>query len=241
MQKVCWEVLNHLGKAEGSPRDPPHQTTDPLLLPSLSPLLRSPSPDPLGVAHDPLLEVAVELERIALSDDYFKSRSLYPNVDFYSGIVLRAIGIPVDMFTVLFAVARTTGWVAQWKEMAEEPVPRIVRPRQIYLGAMHQGFVPEEMRNKGHGFQVCGSSEEKNRVLSLSIHGSLLPVRSRASGMRLAGGRGGPQDVQAQEGGGCEPSVNTWYETADSCCEPSMQAAEGAYAKYVNAELMNHH
>ena len=96
----------------------------------------------LGIKDDPLLDLAVELENIALSDDYFVQRKLYPNVDFYSGIILKAMGIPTSMFTVLFAVARTTGWVSQWKEMIEEPGQRISRPRQLYLGATERNFVP---------------------------------------------------------------------------------------------------
>jgi citrate synthase len=80
---------------------------------------------------DPLLDIAMELERIALSEPYFVERHLYPNVDFYSGIVLRALGIPMEMYTVLFAMARTVGWVAQWKEMVSETVNRITRPRQV--------------------------------------------------------------------------------------------------------------
>lgn len=98
---------------------------------------------------DELLEVAMELEHVATSDDYFVKRGLYPNVDFYSGIVLRAMGIPVSMYTVLFAVARTVGWVAQWKEMAEEPIQKISRPRQIYSGYMERKFVPVEERGGG--------------------------------------------------------------------------------------------
>ena len=96
----------------------------------------------LGIKDDPLLDLAVELERIALSDDYFVQRKLYPNVDFYSGIILKAMGIPTSMFTVLFAVARTTGWVSQWKEMIEEPGQRINRPRQLYIGAPQRDYVP---------------------------------------------------------------------------------------------------
>ncbi len=88
----------------------------------------------LGIKDDPLLDLAIEMEQIALKDDYFISRKLYPNVDFYSGIILKAMGIPTSMFTVLFAVARTTGWVSQWKEMMEDPAQRIGRPRQIYTG-----------------------------------------------------------------------------------------------------------
>mmetsp|Transcript_11723 Transcript_11723/g.32026 ORF Transcript_11723/g.32026 Transcript_11723/m.32026 type:complete len:499 (-) Transcript_11723:151-1647(-) len=84
--------------------------------------------------NDPLLAVAQELERVALEDDYFRTRKLYPNVDFYSGIVLRAVGIPTDMFTVMFAMARTVGWVSQWKEMLSEGQMRIGRPRQLYVG-----------------------------------------------------------------------------------------------------------
>jgi citrate synthase len=102
--------------------------------------------DALGVADDPLLEVARELERIALSDDYFISRKLYPNVDFYSGIILRALGFPTSMFTVLFAVARTIGWISQWKEMIAEPNQRIGRPRQLYVGAPRRDYVPLNKR-----------------------------------------------------------------------------------------------
>ncbi len=89
----------------------------------------------MGNADEPLLQIAVELERIALEDEYFVERKLYPNVDFYSGIIYRAMGIPTSLFTVLFAIARTSGWVAQWKEMIEEPSQKIGRPRQLYTGA----------------------------------------------------------------------------------------------------------
>jgi len=88
----------------------------------------------LGIGDDPLLEVAMELERIALTDEYFIERRLYPNIDFYSGIILKALGFPTSMFTVLFAVARTVGWIAQWKEMIEDPSQKIGRPRQLYTG-----------------------------------------------------------------------------------------------------------
>jgi citrate synthase len=98
--------------------------------------------DHLGVKKEPLLEVAMELEKIALEDDYFVERKLYPNVDFYSGITLRAMGFPISMFTVLFAVARTVGWVAQWNEMMEDPLQKIGRPRQLYTGAPQRDFVP---------------------------------------------------------------------------------------------------
>ena len=96
--------------------------------------------DALGVKNDPLFKVALELERIALQDDYFVEKKLYPNIDFYSGITLRAMGFPVDMFTVLFAVARTVGWIAQWNEMIEDPEQRIGRPRQIYVGPARRDF-----------------------------------------------------------------------------------------------------
>jgi citrate synthase len=90
--------------------------------------------DELGIKDEPLLDLAMELERIALEDEYFVSRQLYPNVDFYSGIIFKAIGIPETMFTVLFAVARTVGWISQWNEMIEDPTQKIGRPRQLYLG-----------------------------------------------------------------------------------------------------------
>ncbi len=96
----------------------------------------------LGIKDEPLLDMAMEMERIALSDPYFIERKLYPNVDFYSGIILKAMGIPTSMFTVLFAVARTVGWVSQWKEMVEDPGQRIGRPRQIYTGAAKRDYVP---------------------------------------------------------------------------------------------------
>ena len=88
----------------------------------------------VGIKNDPILELAMELEKIALKDPYFVKKKLYPNVDFYSGIILRAIGFPVEMFTVIFAIARTAGWTAQWTEMIEDPIQRIGRPRQLYTG-----------------------------------------------------------------------------------------------------------
>ena len=98
--------------------------------------------DALGVKDEPLLQVAMELERIALEDDYFVSKKLYPNIDFYSGITLRALGFPADMFTVLFALARTVGWIAQWREMIEDPNQKIGRPRQIYTGVPQRDYLP---------------------------------------------------------------------------------------------------
>jgi citrate synthase len=100
----------------------------------------------LGVEDDPLLELAMELEKIALEDPYFVDRKLFPNVDFYSGIILKAIGFPTSMFTVLFALARTAGWIAQWKEMIEDPDQRIGRPRQLYLGATERDYVTPDKR-----------------------------------------------------------------------------------------------
>ena len=88
----------------------------------------------LGIKDEPLLDLAMALEDIALKDEYFIEKKLYPNVDFYSGIILKAMGFPTSMFTVLFAVARTVGWISQWKEMIEDPLQRIGRPRQLYTG-----------------------------------------------------------------------------------------------------------
>jgi citrate synthase len=102
--------------------------------------------DELGIKNEPLLEIAMELERIALEDEYFIERKLYPNVDFYSGIILRAMGIPTSMFTVIFAIARTVGWISQWKEMIEEPGQKISRPRQLYSGAPKRKYVPLHKR-----------------------------------------------------------------------------------------------
>ena len=90
--------------------------------------------DALGLHDDPLFKLAMELERIALEDPYFVERKLYPNVDFYSGIVQRAIGIPTELFTGIFALARTAGWIAQWDEMISDPAYKIGRPRQLYTG-----------------------------------------------------------------------------------------------------------
>lgn len=100
----------------------------------------------LGVNDDPLLEVAMELEKIALTDEYFVEKKLYPNIDFYSGITLNALGFPTNMFTVLFALARTVGWIAQWKEMIEDPKQKIGRPRQLYTGYAKRDYVSIEDR-----------------------------------------------------------------------------------------------
>ena len=102
--------------------------------------------DELGKHNDPLLKTALELERIALQDDYFIEKKLYPNIDFYSGITLNALGFPTDMFTAIFALARTVGWVAQWQEMIEDPQQKIGRPRQLYTGFPRRDYVPVEKR-----------------------------------------------------------------------------------------------
>jgi citrate synthase len=101
----------------------------------------------LGIKDEPLLELAMELEKISLEDDYFISRKLYPNVDFYSGIILKAMGFPTSMFTVLFAIARTVGWIAQWTEMIEDPDMKIGRPRQLFTGSTERDYVPVAARH----------------------------------------------------------------------------------------------
>jgi citrate synthase len=95
---------------------------------------------------NPLIDIAVELERIALQEDYFVSRKLYPNVDFYSGIIYEAMGFPMSMFPVLFAIPRTSGWIAQWEEMITDDEQKIARPQQLYLGADARDVVPMEKR-----------------------------------------------------------------------------------------------
>ena len=100
----------------------------------------------LGLQNDRLFKLAMALEKVALEDDYFVSRKLYPNVDFYSGIVQRALGIPVSMFTCIFSLARTVGWIAQWNEMISDPEQKIGRPRQLYKGAARREVTPLEKR-----------------------------------------------------------------------------------------------
>jgi citrate synthase len=102
----------------------------------------------LGLQNDPLFALAMKLEQIALEDEYFVSRKLYPNVDFYSGIVQKALGIPTSMFTCVFALARTVGWIAQWNEMLGDPEQKLGRPRQLFEGATQRDFVPMERRKK---------------------------------------------------------------------------------------------
>ena len=115
----------------------------------------------LGIKDDPLLDVAVELEQIALKDEYFIEKKLYPNIDFYSGITLKAMGFPTSMFTVLFALARTVGWIAQWKEMIEDPSQKIGRPRQLYVGNPQRDYLDHRaarLKSKGPGgpLLICG-------------------------------------------------------------------------------------
>ncbi len=100
----------------------------------------------LGVA-DPLLDIAEELASIALTDEYFLERKLYPNIDFYSGIILRAIGIPLNMYTVMFSIGRIPGWIAHWYELYRDPDRRIGRPRQLYTGPTRRKYVPVENRS----------------------------------------------------------------------------------------------
>ena len=109
---------------------------------------------------DPLLDLALELERIALEDEYFVKRKLYPNVDFYSGIIYRAMRFPVDMFPVLFAIPRTSGWLAQWVELLEDPEQKIARPRQIYLGERTRDYVAIGERDGARAGQAAGAGGE---------------------------------------------------------------------------------
>lgn len=98
------------------------------------------------VGREPLIDIAMELEKIALTDEYFISRKLYPNVDFYSGVIYKALGIPTEMFTIMFTLPRLAGWLAHWDEFVEDPVNNIVRPRQIYKGERTRDYVPEPDR-----------------------------------------------------------------------------------------------
>lgn len=100
----------------------------------------------LNIKDDPLLNIAMKLEEVALNDEYFISRKLYPNVDFYSGLIMRALGIPLNMFTVMFAIGRMPGWIAQWREVASNPKLKIYRPRQIYTGEAQRNFIPMNLR-----------------------------------------------------------------------------------------------
>jgi len=120
------------------------------------------------LGREPLIEVAIELERIALSDEYFKKRNLYPNVDFYSGLIYKAMGFPTDYFPVLFAIPRTAGWLAHWSEFLDDPENKIVRPRQVYLGAGERDYVPLENRVSSTNKNISSyvTSESKRRGAS---------------------------------------------------------------------------
>jgi citrate synthase len=111
--------------------------------------------------RDPLLDIARRLEELALKDSYFIERKLYPNVDFYSGIMLRAIGIPSEMLPVMFSIGRLPGWIAQWKELHDDPTAMIARPRQIYVGPTRRDYVPLEER--GEGSRVAGLPCDERR------------------------------------------------------------------------------
>ena len=125
---------------------------------------------------NPLLEIALELERIALQDDYFVSRKLYPNVDFYSGLIYQAMGFPVEMFPVLFAIPRTAGWIAQWEEMLLDPEQKIARPRQIYTGAAARDYVPRDKRHDA--MQICRAQDA---VCARSLISASIVVRPPAA------------------------------------------------------------
>ena len=129
--------------------------------------------------RNPLLDIALELERIALEDEYFVKRKLYPNVDFYSGLIYQAMGFPVDMFPVLFAIPRTSGWLAQWDEMLEDKEQKIARPRQIYLGAARRDYVPLDRS----GTEELRAPQERHRCRSASAG-----ARPRSSPRRLRPG-----------------------------------------------------
>ncbi len=128
--------------------------------------------------RNPLLDIALELERIALEDDYFVSRKLYPNVDFYSGIIYQALGFPVEMFPVLFAIPRTAGWIAQWREMITDPEQKIARPRQIYTGTRGRKYQPIAKRPAHNGAQ--NGADQQHRAVRLAP----MPFASRKADAR---------------------------------------------------------
>ena len=123
---------------------------------------------------NPLLDIATELEKRALDDDYFTSRKLYPNVDYYSGLIYEAMGIPTDMFTVIFAIPRTSGWVAQWMEQNEDPELKIARPRQIYTGRRDVDYTPRrQARGPREDHRAAGEAAEEAPPRRLSDGGGL--------------------------------------------------------------------
>ena len=124
------------------------------------------------VGREPMIDIAMELERIALSDEYFIKRKLYPNVDFYSGVIYKALGIPTEMFTIMFALPRLAGWLAHWDEFVEDPENKIVRPRQIYKGYTKRDFVPmatrQQLVDQELKYQI--DSVDTSREASLKEH-----------------------------------------------------------------------
>ena len=112
----------------------------------------------MGIENDQLLDVALALEEAALNDEYFKKRNLFPNIDYYSGLLMRMMNIPSNMFNVMFAIPRSAGWIAHWREMMSDPVIKIYRPRQIYVGQALRDFVPIEERKDAPGFGLVSTS-----------------------------------------------------------------------------------
>ena len=115
----------------------------------------------MGIENDQLLDVALALEEAALKDEYFKKRNLYPNIDYYSGLLMRMMNIPSNMFNVMFAIPRSAGWIAHWREMMSDPVIKIYRPRQIYVGQALRDFVPIEERKDAAGFGLVSTTKLK--------------------------------------------------------------------------------
>ena len=137
--------------------------------------------------YNPLVEIARELEKRALDDEYFTSRKLYPNVDFYSGIIYEALEIPTDMFTVIFAIPRTAGWVAQWMEMQDDPEQKIARPRQIYTGERERDYVAiGRRRGAGENRRAAGAAARSGRRGAAPREGTR-PSRSLRSCRARAG------------------------------------------------------
>ena len=122
------------------------------------------------VGKEPLIDVAIRLEEIALKDEYFIKKKLYPNVDFYTGVIYKALGFPTDMFPVLFAIPRTVGWLAHWKEFLNDGELKIVRPHQNYVGKLNESYVPIEKRTKFDNFlDTYQSSASKRRDQSIKL------------------------------------------------------------------------
>ena len=178
----------------------------------------------LGIKDDPLLDVAMELEQIALKDDYFIEKKLYPNIDFYSGITLKAMGFPTSMFTVLFALARTVGWIAQWKEMIEDPSQKIGRPRQLYIGEPQRDYLTDRPagltrleRIEGgpavpasSRYRVAGCLIERRRATTSAARGSLgVPSPDRHQRVERATGRRSARAAPAcRRGAAAAPSAS---------------------------------